>query len=255
MVTPDATPTERPGGSAPLGGASAGTGAPQMPAEDDFDALQSILRFVVGGVLEGSDEAVRRLKAQEGRLRASGAALPPVEHEETDADRARYAVIGMVFEGADVLRSGLTRWQHTVTSATSLASHVVKPVANSRLAQPWQRRVDEWAERGADIVERWIQTGRIEEPHSRALMLATATQAIDDTFDVLGENEGVQEIIQRQSVGMTTMMVGEARERAATADTFLERFTHRLLRRPLPSAGAPAAGSGGPEGAGPAQRE
>ncbi len=238
MAVPDNTRSDRLDGD-----------ALHAAAPSNFDALQSVLRFVVGGVLEGTDEALRRLKAEEARLRASDVLSPTVEHAETEADRARYAVVGMLFEGAEALREGLGRWEHSVALAGHLASQVAEPLKHHRMVRPWQRRYDAWAERGATIVERWVQKGRVEDLHSRALMLRTSTQAIDDIFDVLGENEGVQAIIQQQSVGMTTMMVGEARERAATADGFLERIAHRLLRRP-PCAATSAAEPGDPTAVG-----
>ena len=55
------------------------------------------------------------------------------------------------------------------------------------------------------------------------MMLGVAGQAIDDTIDELAELEGVQQIVQQQSVGMATMMVGEARERTATGDNLLDK--------------------------------
>lgn len=214
------------------------------PEAADFDALQSILRLVVGGALEGSDEAVRRLKAQEARIRASGAAVPTAQRDETDADRARYAAIGLLFEGQRALRVGLNVWERSAALAINAAARATKPVTSSRLARPWQQRYDQLADRGAGIVDRWIQTGRIEEPRSRAMMLGVAEQAIGDTIDELAELEGVQQIVQQQSVGMATMMVDEARERTATADNLIERIAHRLLRRPPPTSDAPSAAPG-----------
>jgi len=247
MATTNVTSADKPSGAAPPAaspaGPSAGTSAAQTPEDADFDALQSILRLAVGGALEGSDEAVRRLKAQEARLRASGASAPTVEHDETDADRARYAAIGLLFEGEHALRAGLSVWERSAALAVNAAARAARPVTSSRLARPWQRRYDQWADRGAGIVDRWVRTGRIEEPRSRAMMLGVAGQAIDDTIDEVAELEGVQRIVQQQSVGMATMMVGEARERTATGDNLLEQITHRLLRRPLPSSGAPSAAS------------
>jgi hypothetical protein len=243
MAAPNTPPADKPSGavSPDEGVAGLPTSEAQTPEDADFDALQSILRLAVGGALEGSDEAVRRLKAQEARVRASGASAPTVEHDETDADRARYAAIGLLFEGERALRAGLNVWERSAALAVNAAARAAKPVTSSRLARPWQQRYDQLADRGAAIVDRWIQTGRIEEPRSRAMMLGVAGQAIDDTIDELAELEGVQQIVQQQSVGMATMMVGEARERTATADNLIERITHRLLRRPPPSSGAPSA--------------
>ena len=118
--------------------------------------------------------------------------------------------------------------------AVNAAARAAKSVTSSRLARPWQQRYDQLADRGAGIVDRWVQTGRIEEPRSRAMMLGVAGQAIDDTIDELAELEGVQQIVQQQSVGMATMMVGEARERTATGDNLLER------NHPSPAAAASA---------------
>ncbi len=245
MAAPSTPPAGKPSGAVSPDGDVAGpsTSAAQTPEDADFDALQSILRLAVGGALEGSDEAVRRLKAQEARVRASGADAPTVEHDETDADRARYAAIGLLFEGERALRAGLSVWERSAALAVNAAARAAKPVTSSRLARPWQQRYDQLADRGAGIVDRWVQTGRIEEPRSRAMMLGVAGQAIDDTIDELAELEGVQQIVQQQSVGMATMMVGEARERTATGDNLIEQITHRLLRRPPPSSGAPSAAS------------
>lgn len=243
MAAPGTLPADKPSGAVSSDEDVAGPSMSeaQTLADGDFDALQSILRLAVGGALEGSDEAVRRLKAQEARLRASGAAAPTVERDETDADRARYAAIGLLFEGERALRAGLSVWERSAALAVNAAARAAKPVTSSRLARPWQQRYDQLADRGASIVDRWIQTGRVEEPRSRAMMLGVAGQAIDDTIDELAELEGVQQIVQQQSVGMATMIVGEARERTATADNLIERISHRLLRRPPPSSGIPGA--------------
>ena len=78
MAAPNTPPADKPSGAVSPDWDVAGspTNEAQTPEDADFDALQSILRLAVGGALEGSDEAVRRLKAQEARMRASGASAP-----------------------------------------------------------------------------------------------------------------------------------------------------------------------------------
>ena len=164
MAAPSTTPAGKPSDAVSPDGNLAGpsTSAAKTPEAADFDTLQSILRLAVGGALEGSDEAVRRLKAQDARLRASGADAPTVEHDETDADRARYAAIGLLFEGERALRAGLSVWERSAALAVNAAARAAKPVTSSRLARPWQQRYDQLADRGAGIVDRWVQTGRLE---------------------------------------------------------------------------------------------
>jgi hypothetical protein len=125
-------------------------------------------------------------------------------------------------------------------------------------------------------VERWTDTGRIEEPTGRAMVQDPTPQLIDDVVAAFADNAAIQELIRTQAgdylaylrdqpeelddvvqsvgdryvkylhdenpddvqdliagqtIGLTTEIADEVRERTVTADSVVEMFVRSLLRR------------------------
>jgi len=105
-------------------------------------------------------------------------------------------------------------------------------VYKSRILSPLRSEIDGLAERGQQQIENWIDIGRVEDQASRDLTQAAIYERVDYAIDYLTADDGVQELIQSQSVGLVDEIIEETRERTVSADNFLESLVRSILRRP-----------------------
>ncbi|MDX1417183.1 MAG: hypothetical protein R3293_23455, partial [Candidatus Promineifilaceae bacterium] len=96
---------------------------------------------------------------------------------------------------------------------------------------PLQRRYDRIVRRGEQSLERWIATGRTNEPRSRELAKMTYAEIVDEFIDQLAENPELQELVTTQGIGLASQARDEVRERTVTADNLMEGLVRRILRR------------------------
>jgi hypothetical protein len=212
--------------------------------------FRSLTRLVIGGVLLGVDELLDNLEewetmapntdaqgpAEKSAPEAVGS--PPAEiitipeESETSADLARYALIGLAFDAQDRLQSGVRSMNKAANILSRLATPIAKPFKNSRVTAPLRRRYDRLVLRGQQEVDRWVETGRTEDAHSRSLAQSAVNGSVDQSINFLTANEGVQELIQSQSVSLAGEVVEEVRERAVSADDFFEGVIRAMFRRP-----------------------
>jgi hypothetical protein len=220
------------------------------------DALTSFLRTLLGGAVEGKDVILERL-------------VPPGspstrEGDDGTADRARHALVGLVFDAYGFAREGVS----TASRIASVGWSVIEPVAGPLLA-PVRRPTQA-------LLDRWVRIGRHEEARGREAAREVTRVPVDDVVRYLRDNpemealvrrqaeallerlrdeprvgsmvraqgdeyiahlrenpEGVQELVQGQSVGMVNEVLDTVRERATDADAFLERIARAVLgRRP-----------------------
>lgn len=216
----------------------------------DADVVGSILRVVLGGAAEAAD----RLTAGDD---------PPDEASE----RARLALVGMVFDLYGVARRGVTTAVDAGTAIGRIGASVVGPLARSPLLAPFtapsRALVDRWVRIGSDEESRGREAardlGRIpvdeivrylrDNPEVAALVRAQAEGLLDDLPEspqvrTLVREQGdayvqhlrehpepVQELIQGQSAGMVAELLDSVRSRTVTADYVLEAIARSLLRR------------------------
>jgi hypothetical protein len=94
-----------------------------------------------------------------------------------------------------------------------------------------RRRFDALLDRWQDDLDRWIHIGRQEELRGRLLARQATASTLDELLDYLAHHPAIKTLIEQQAAGMTESAVGEARSRAASADDWVERLAHSLLRR------------------------
>jgi hypothetical protein len=200
------------------------------------DTLQSITRLVIGGVEVSADELLRRLAIWESEVSDT---LTSHEKDGTTAENrhaavvpsSRLALIGLIFEMQDGLRTGAKTLGKIEKYISNLLDPFVQPMLGSRLLAPTRRSYDNLANRGKLEVERWITRGMREETHSRLLAEKGFDDIVDTYIEYLASNPEVQELVQSQSTGLANEVVEEVRERTVSADTFLEGLARSLLRR------------------------
>ncbi len=204
---------------------------PARPDKERIEALQTVLRLLVGGVLEGTDELNRRLKAAQAELKTE-AVTTTLDPDETELDRLRYALVGALIQTPELVQQGLATANNVSTKATGFVSKVAKPIASSRLMGPARRRYERFVARGEARLERLLDLGRAEERSGRALVRRTTANGIDELLDYLAQKPEIRALVQQQSLGIADEMMGEIRDRSATADALAERIARAILRRP-----------------------
>lgn len=199
--------------------------------DPEFDRLQAITRFVVGGALEGMDEFSQRLELWEAYIRDEMPKTTADLSEASERDLMRYGLIGFIFESEDTGRKILKRLLKVPGGVARTAVRPTKSVANSRFTGPLRRRLDRMADRGEEQLMRWIERGHAEEPISRNIARLGVQEITDEFINQLAQNDEVKTLVQDQSMGLATEAVDQVRERTFSADTLVERIARAVTRR------------------------
>ncbi|MCB0162814.1 MAG: hypothetical protein KDI79_01220 [Anaerolineae bacterium] len=201
-------------------------------AQRRLDKLKMLLRLVIGGSAETMDELMRRVQEQQQRIDSNPAGgMTIIPHNETDLDRLRYALLGLLFETPDRLVSRISSLQEKTRQTTNRIDSIFRPFTNSFLVRPVRRRYKERVAKLNTIINDLIDTGRTEAMVGRRLARDTFEAAIDELFDYVAQNPELRQIVQQQSIGMTEEVVDQLRDRAASADMLVDRIARTILRR------------------------
>lgn len=201
------------------------------PTTADFDALESLVRLLVGGSIEAPAELVARLRTWEAIVAEAddGAYLAPLP---VTTDQLRYALVGMVFEAHDQARRGASQFGRLFNASAGRFIRATRPLTDNPAMRPIHRRYENLVAQGETAVNRWIGRGQAEEPHSRLVARRAVDLTIDEIIQHLAENPEVKQLVTQQTAGIADDIVGGVRGRTVTADIVLERLVRGLLRRP-----------------------
>lgn len=214
---------------------------------EETDALRTVSRLLVGGALEGWDELLTHLVMWEEETRAgqspegqiqvieAGERMPP-------AVELRHVLLGLMFETQSRMRTRRRRAFKRAGQVTeALLSPALKRMENSRALGPARSRFEELVSRGEKVAERWAQRGRFEETYSRRLVRTAANEGFSYSMDQLGQAPQLQDLVRKQSAGLTQDVIDEVRVRTVTGDQVAEKVVRSLLRRaPRETLPAPA---------------
>lgn len=224
------------------------------PDKDSFDAGLSLTRLIVGGILVGMDGLMDRLltwdtirrkgidqlsgspgQSANGSSHSAGGhepIVPKLRYQYSERFlRQRHTAVGLIFASRSALLAGWRRlgsWQQRVYDYFSDAAD---PYVPSRMSQPLQRRFNDLVQRGEREVTAWEHIGRRESEISRELAQTALHETVEDSIEYLAENPEVKELVQTQSTGLADEAVEEIRERAVSADNFVEGLVRYFLRR------------------------
>lgn len=213
----------------PYNAAASASAAESLPPDDD--ALRLLTELLVGGVLEGSDELVRRLRVYQQQL-AEAPQLESAGGDETEVDRLRYALVGFIIESQARVRRTIPLIARLVDMSLDASGRVTRPIRNSFIGRPLQSRYDYLTALGEESLARWVNIGRRTEPESRRLARMTYREIIDEFISDLSQNPELQSVVQQQSLSFAGEVRDEVRERTVSADNVLEDIVRRVLRRP-----------------------
>lgn len=208
------------------------------PIEDRFDAPAALLRLLVGGALVGADELRIRLHEWEAATHATPPTVsPPTPKGPTATAPRRYALIGLLFESESRVRRGFSAVRERLERLSyETESYYDDLYASDMLPTPLDPlliRLDELLFTAEEAVDRWAARGRSEAERSSRMARLATTSVMDELLDYMARNPEVRALIEQQASSMAEEAVDEVRGRAATADQWVERLAHRVLRRPV----------------------
>ncbi len=204
---------------------------PDPNYDQDRDSIELALRFLVGLLAIGGDEAARRLQEMQRKLNENPA-LWNADVSMGDKSMRRQAWhlgIGLIRRGQRRLRIELRRgFELTLGAASSQWEGSWLP---SRVRGVLEARLVQWRAKAVQI----IQEGEMEEHKGRALATGALSELITEIMDEVAQNPELQEFVQdmvgQQGMGMATSVVDNARSVTLTADDAAEGLLRWLFRR------------------------
>jgi hypothetical protein len=165
----------------------------------DFRAPHSLTRLLLGLALISGDELQERVREWEAAHPAGSDGLE-TSAAETDRDRARYGLIGFLFQTSEAIGHGALEAARLSGTLASLGLETLEPLAGNRLTRwgPLRRRINRVAARAEDAMDRWVQVGRIEETRSRELAAGLVNRSVNDTVAFVGNSPAVGELVNTQ---------------------------------------------------------
>ena len=226
----------------------------------EFSILRSITRLVIGGIFTGADGFSSQIRDWESQasskletpviqksistdLSEPRATSPESIHESLDAeaiefqedtsrDLARYAFIGLVFDTQERFERGLKTTVRLAQAITDRIVPFVVPVQDSRVLSPARKRFNQLVDRGETELQKWVEIGRDEYPHSKQLADIALYETVDFWIDYFAENPEVIDLVATQSMGFSEEVIEEVRERTVSADNLLEGIVRVIFRQP-----------------------
>ena len=208
---PDERETSR---SSPDVDAAAGT-----PGTDPSVVL---LRLLVGGAVEGATQVAQRLS----QLAAETTADEGTSAADSVPERARYALIGLLFEAYGRTREGLTAATRLGATVGRLWWAVLGPVVRSPALSPLRRPYEALLERGAAEVDRWVRVGRAEEVSGRDLARRLTRAPIDDVMAYLQQNPELEALVRKHADALLEELADDSRLQNVIRDQGDEYIEH-----------------------------
>jgi len=208
--------------------AVADAGAPN----DRFDTNRALMRLLLGGMLVGADELRARLWRWE---LASRSAAYQATAPQGSSTWLRYALVGMAFETESRMRRGfsrmLARFERLADETNGAYTRFAYAVRGTPLDDA-VRYLDDVFYRASRTVDEWVAHGWIEEQQGRRMAEQATVSVMDELLDYMAHNPEVRRLIEEQGMSMAEATADDVHERMASADQWIERLAHNLLRRP-----------------------
>ena len=219
-------------------GSHAETSAQQdRGAGPDRDSIDLALRFLVGLLAIGGEEAARRLQEMQKKLDAD----PVLWGAQTRSGpkslrrQAWHLGVGLARRGQRRLRrhihSSYDRSRRVINRVSSAPDRWGAGFVTCPVHRPIRERVLQWRQQAA-LIER---EGEMEEQMGRALATGTLGDLILEIMDEIAANpqllEFVQDLLSQQGRGMATVVMDNTRSVALTADDAADALLRRLLKR------------------------
>jgi hypothetical protein len=205
----------------------------KQPEQPRIGTMRMLMRMALGGTIIGREELKNRFQDKQSESHIPGAELNRVTPIESEADRARYAVVGAIANTSEALRKSLSKIGQRSDHSYGRLSRAIQPATDSRLLKPFRRRYQRYLDHGDKVVSQWVAAGRREEYLGRQLAQETAIDSIEETLDYLADSPELDELMAQQSVDLVDeILFDDIRESASNTSLVLSNwFNTAILRR------------------------
>ncbi|NIV28845.1 MAG: hypothetical protein GWN58_04815 [Anaerolineae bacterium] len=216
----------------------AGADAQMEPRSSaDRDNVDLAIRFLVGLLSIGGDEAARRLQDMQDKLDAEPSLWESAatSGQESLGRQAWHLGVGLVNRGQKRLRRGIRKSYERSLRALDWASSAPERWGAGFVTRPVRKPM-------AALVLRWRQQaaliekeGKLEEQMGRALTKGMIIDLILEIMDEVAENpellEFIEHLLSHQGRGMASSVMDNTRSVTLTADDGADALLRWLLRR------------------------
>ena len=170
---------------------------PQKDSEAN-ETYESVMRLLVGSLLFGSEELLKRTRVwEQENPPPDGAAAS--DEEESDLVLLRHLVVGAIFLGPELISHPLIALAETADRAVGLAGSLISPFMRLPLFKPARGLWAGYQDRLAAMVDEFIEKGRKEEPYSKAMARDLLPEIASDTAMAASEHvDGIQALVRDQ---------------------------------------------------------
>ncbi len=203
-----------------------------QPEKPRVGTLRMLIRMALGSTIIGREELKNRFQDKQSEPHIPGAELNRVTPIESEADRARYAVVGAIANSSEALRKSFSKLGQRSDRSYGRLSRAIQPATDSRLLKPFRRRYRRYLDHGDKIVSKWVAAGRREEYLGRQLAQETAIESIEETLDYLADSPELDELMAQQSVDLVDdILFDDIRESASNTSLILTNWFNTVILR------------------------
>jgi len=203
-----------------------------QPDKPRVGTLRMLMRMALGSTIIGREELKNRFQDKQSEPHIPGAELNRVTPIESEADRARYAVVGAIANSSEALRKSLSKLGQRSDRSYGRLSRAIQPATDSRLLKPFRRRYRRYLDHGDKVVSKWVAAGRREEYLGRQLAQETAIESIEETLDYLADSPELDELMAQESVDLVDdILFDDIRESASNTSLILTNWFNTVILR------------------------
>lgn len=221
-------------------------------SRSESGGIRSFSRLFIGAIGLGLEELTERLNKWEESTKESEYSLnSEIIYEQDLSDNAlrkldvykenlksdrfsenlQYAIIGLLIDSQDRIEASSQRIRPISNAVNRFTRPFFNIVRRFPLISPVRTGYSNLVEKGEDELNRLIILGRIEYQKSHQIAEIAIDETFDEAVDYLATNQEIQELIQSQSVGLAGEVIEEIRERAVSADNYIDGIVRPLLKR------------------------
>lgn len=214
--------------------------------------FKSLSRFLIGSIGLGLEEFSERLTKWEQRSKEfeniSSSEIIKYQNQsdktiknknlyvgsiKSDSlrENLQFALIGLLIDSQDRIEATSRVIQPIGSTLNRISRPFINTFGRIPVITPIRKRYSSLVERGEDEFNRLILLGRIEYQKSHQIAEIAIDDTFEDTVDYLATNQEIQELIHSQGMGLADEVVEEIRERAVSADNFIDGIVRSLLKR------------------------
>jgi len=207
-------------------------------------SLRMLMRMALGGAIIGREQLKNHFQDKQSETHIPGAELNRVTPIESEADRARYAVVGAIANSSESLRKRISKLGQTSDRSYGRLRRTMQPVTESRLLKPFRNRYQRYLDHGDKVVSTWVAAGRREEYLGRQLAQEAATESIEETLDYLADSPELDELMEQQSVDLIDdILFDDIRENASNTSLIVTNWFNTVILRRKSQLAPPSSGS------------